>query len=131
MLPHRRSAIALSLDACTGDQCKNAVGRVELSQKHIAVGYITHPAVTDSSMHLAVFTGKMDGITRVPGECLHALLPVEASIQHKAHTVIDILCTNVSSQHDWVLHLEDATVSYPAFPSKPTAYEYSSSFSQA
>lgn len=45
----------------------NAVGRVELDDDHAKIGYMTHPAVADSCMHLGVFAGSPDGQTRVPG----------------------------------------------------------------
>ena len=43
-------------------------GKVELCAKHVDVGYISHPAVVDSSMHLSLFLGGSDGRTRVPGK---------------------------------------------------------------
>jgi hypothetical protein len=46
----------------------NAVGRVDLGHEHAKIGYLAHPAVVDSSMHLGVFVGSPDGRTRVPGE---------------------------------------------------------------
>lgn len=49
----------------------NAVGTVELHAEHAEVGYISHPAVMDSSMHLSVFLGGSAGRTRVPGKALH------------------------------------------------------------
>lgn len=44
------------------------LGTVRLCAEHVEVGYISHPAVTDSSMHLSVFWGGSDGRTRVPGK---------------------------------------------------------------
>lgn len=46
----------------------NAVGRVDLGHEHAKIGYLAHPAIVDSSMHLGVFVGSPDGRTRVPGE---------------------------------------------------------------
>ncbi len=48
----------------------NAVGRVDLDSKHARIGYVSHPAVVDSCMHLGVFVGSPDGHTRVPGESI-------------------------------------------------------------
>ena len=42
-------------------------GKVELCAEHVEVGYISHPAMVDSSMHLSIFLGGSDGRTRVPG----------------------------------------------------------------
>ena len=45
-----------------------AIGRVDRQHEHRAVGYITHPAVADSSMHLGIcFSSAADTQTRVPG----------------------------------------------------------------
>ena len=46
----------------------NAVGRVDLEEEHARLGYISHPAVIDSCMHLGLFVGSPDGHTRVPGK---------------------------------------------------------------
>ena len=40
---------------------------VWLRAEHAQVGYMSHPAVVDSSMHLSVFSSGADGRTRVPG----------------------------------------------------------------
>ena len=49
---------------CTGSM----LGSVRLCAEHVEVGYMSHPAVTDSSMHLSIFLGGSDGRTRVPGK---------------------------------------------------------------
>lgn len=46
---------------------ENAVGRVDLDEEHAKIGYISHPAVVDSCMHLGLFVGSPDGHMRVPG----------------------------------------------------------------
>ena len=40
---------------------------VWLRAEHAGVGYMSHPAVVDSSKHLSVFSSGADGQTRVPG----------------------------------------------------------------
>lgn len=53
----------------------NAVGMVWLRAEHAAVGYMSHPAVVDSSMHLSVFSSGSNGQTRVPGLLQHPAAP--------------------------------------------------------
>jgi len=50
------------------------LGTVELRAEHAQVGYISHPALVDSSMHLSIFLGGSDGRTRVPGKSSLILL---------------------------------------------------------
>ncbi len=51
------------------------LGSVRLCPEHVEVGYVSHPAVMDSSMHLSVFFGKSDGRTRVPGKSCQVFTP--------------------------------------------------------
>ena len=46
---------------------ETALGMVWLRAEHAGVGYMSHPAVVDSSMHLSVFSSGADAQTRVPG----------------------------------------------------------------
>jgi len=50
------------------------LGAVELCAEHAQVGYISHPALVDSSMHLSIFLDGSDGRTRVPGKTSLILL---------------------------------------------------------
>ncbi len=71
--PTRRQRIPAASFGCkhvmeiTSGTRVNALGVVELSTEHAEVGYSSHPAAVDSSMHLSVFSQAADGQTRVPG----------------------------------------------------------------
>lgn len=58
------ASVSLGKDQARG----NAVARVDLDEEHARIGYISHPAVVDSCMHLGLFVGSPDGQTRVPGK---------------------------------------------------------------
>ncbi len=68
----------------------NPIGRVDRAEEHTAVGYRSHPAVVDSSMHLGVYLGSPDGRTRVPGkggiECNHKyFMSGRTKLPHRTH----------------------------------------------
>ena len=60
-------------------QAGSMLGTVELRAEHAQVGYISHPAAVDSSMHLSIFLGGSDRRTRVPGK-VPIVFPVPSSL---------------------------------------------------
>ena len=70
------AAASSKWSAATARPAETALGMIWLRAEHAEVGYISHPAVVDSSMHLSVFSSGADSQTRVPGASRYPAAPL-------------------------------------------------------